>query len=116
VAAGKPILSEENREGSFPLHHDMMKKNRQYFALKVRGDSMEGAGIMDGDTAVIEKRDTVSNGEIAVAVVDEAVTLKRFFKESTRVRLEPENPNHKPIYSQHVRILGRLAHIFRSYG
>ncbi|MDR2109925.1 MAG: transcriptional repressor LexA [Spirochaetaceae bacterium] len=116
VAAGKPILAEENWEGSFPLHHALMKKNREYFALKVRGDSMEGAGIMDGDTAVIEKRDTVSNGEIAVAVVDEAVTLKRFFKESTRVRLEPENPNHKPIYSQHVRILGRLAHIFRSYG
>jgi repressor LexA len=115
VAAGKPILAEENWEGSIPIHHSLLKKNRPYFALKVRGDSMTGAGIMDGDIAVIEKQETVNNKDIVVAVVDEAVTLKRFFRESTRFRLEPENKAYKPIYTQDVRILGRLAHVIRSY-
>jgi repressor LexA len=115
VAAGQPILAEENWDGSIVMHGSMLKRNRKYFALKVRGDSMLGAGIMDGDTAVIEKQNTVRNGEIAVAVVDEAVTLKRFFRESTRVRLQAENPAYSPIYSQHVKILGRLARIIRSY-
>jgi repressor LexA len=115
VAAGKPILAEENWDGSIPVHHSLLKKNGQYFALKVRGDSMTGAGIMDGDIAVIEKQQMVNNREIVVAVVDEAVTLKRFFKESTRVRLEPENKAYKPIYTQDARILGRLAYVIRSY-
>jgi repressor LexA len=115
VAAGQPILAEENWDGSIILHQSLLKKNRQYFALTVRGDSMSGAGIMDGDTAVIEKQNTIKNGEIAVAVVDEAVTLKRFYKESARVRLQPENSAYKPIYSQNVRVLGRLARIIRSY-
>jgi repressor LexA len=115
VAAGQPILAEENWDGSIAMHGSMLKKNRKYFALKVRGDSMSGAGIMDGDTAVIEKQNIVRNGEIAVAVVDDAVTLKRVFKESTRIRLQAENPAYSPIYSQHVRILGRLARIVRFY-
>jgi repressor LexA len=115
VAAGRPILSEENREGTLSLHQSLLKNNRQYFAMKVRGDSMEGAGIMDGDTAVIEKQDTVRNGEIGMAVIDDAVTLKRVFTESTRIRLESENPKYKPIYSRDVRIVGRLAHVLRSY-
>ncbi|MDR2258176.1 MAG: transcriptional repressor LexA [Treponema sp.] len=116
VAAGQPILSEENWDGTIKLHQSMLKKNKTYFALKVRGDSMSGAGIMDGDTAVIEKQHTVRNGEIAVAVVDDAVTLKRFFRESTRIRLQAENPAYKPMYySQNIRILGRLAQIVRFY-
>jgi len=115
VAAGMPILSEENYEGNVLLHRSMLKKNKKYFALKVKGDSMSGAGILEGDTAVIEKQSTVRNGEIAVAVIDEAVTLKRFYKESTRVRLQAENPAYKPIYSQDVKILGRLFTIIRTY-
>jgi repressor LexA len=115
VAAGLPILAEENWDGSIPMHSSALKKNRQYFALKIRGDSMEGAGIMDGDTAVIEKQETVPNGTIVVAVVDEAVTLKRFYKESNRIRLEPASSKYLPIYSQDVRILGRLSHLFRAY-
>jgi repressor LexA len=115
VAAGLPILAEENWDGSIPMHCSAIKKNRQYFALRVRGDSMEGAGIMDGDTAVIEKQETVPNGTIVVAVVDEAVTLKRFYKESNRIRLEPANSKYQPIYSQDVRILGRLSHLLRGY-
>ncbi|MDR2102041.1 MAG: transcriptional repressor LexA [Treponema sp.] len=115
VAAGRPILSEENQEGSIRLPLSLMKKGKEYFAVKVRGDSMEGAGIMDGDTAIIEKKSLVPNGEIAVALINEAVTLKRFFKESNRIRLQAENPNYPPIYSRDVRILGQLSHIIRSY-
>jgi len=115
VAAGVPILSEENWEGTLTLHRPSLKKNRVYFAVKVRGDSMKGAGIMDGDMAVIEKQSVAANGEIVVAVVDEAVTLKRFFKESSRIKLQAENPEYKPIYCQDVRILGRLAQIIRQY-
>jgi repressor LexA len=115
VAAGQPILSEENWDGAITLHSSMLKKNRKYFALKVRGDSMTGVGIMDGDTAVIEKANTVHNGEIVVAVVNDAVTLKRFFKESNRVKLQAENAAYSPLYTQNIRVLGRLARIVRSY-
>jgi len=115
VAAGTPILSEENWEGTITLHQSMLKKNKVYFAVRVRGDSMSGAGIMDGDMAIIEKMTVVKNGEIAVAVIDDAVTLKRFFKENARIKLQAENPDYKPIYCQDVRILGRLAQIIRYY-
>ncbi|MDR0463538.1 MAG: transcriptional repressor LexA [Treponema sp.] len=115
VAAGMPILSDENYDGSVMLHRSMLKKNKKYFALKVKGDSMSGAGILEGDTAIIEKQSSVRNGEIAVAVIDEAVTLKRFYKESARVRLQAENPAYKPIYSQDVKILGRLFTLIRNY-
>jgi repressor LexA len=115
VAAGIPILSEENWEATVTLHESTLKKNRTYFAVRVRGDSMSGAGIMDGDLAVIEKLSVVKNGEIAVAVVEDAVTLKRFYKENSRIRLQAENPEYKPIYCHDLRILGRLAQIIRYY-
>ena len=77
---------------------------------------MEDAGIMDGDLAVIEQQSTVRNGEIAVVMLDEAVTLKTFYRESARIRLQPENSKYSPIYcTRDVRILGKLAHILRSY-
>ena len=116
VAAGRPILAIENMDGSIRLHRSLLKKDKQYFALRVRGDSMEEAGIMDGDTAVIEQQNIVRNGEIAVVMLDEAVTLKTFYRESTRIRLQPENSKYSPTYcSRDVRILGKLSHIFRSY-
>jgi len=116
VAAGRPILAVENMEGSIKMHRTLLRNKTKYFALKVKGDSMEGVGIMDGDMAVIEHQSTVRNGEIAVVMLDDAVTLKTFYKESTRIRLQPENSKYSPIYcSKDVRILGRLAHIFRSY-
>jgi repressor LexA len=115
VAAGIPILAEENFDGNIPVHRSLLKKNKKYFALKVRGDSMIGAGILEGDTAIIEKQNTVHNGEIAVAVMEDGVTLKRFYKESSRIRLQAENPAYKPIYSHEVKILGRLFTIIRSY-
>jgi repressor LexA len=115
VAAGRPILAVENQEGNVLVPESMLKKNRKYFALMVRGDSMINAGIMDGDTAIIEKANTAHNGEITVVMIEEAATLKRFFKESKRIRLQAENPAYPPIYSQNVRVLGRLAYIFRNY-
>jgi repressor LexA len=117
VAAGQPIMSEENWDGTFPVHSSMIKQNGTYFMLKVRGDSMINAGIMEGDFALIEKSETARNGEIIVAQVnDEAITLKRFFKESSRIRLQPENTMHSPIYGQdNIRVMGKLAYIFRSF-
>jgi repressor LexA len=115
VAAGIPLLAEENFERNIPMHQSFLKKNKKYFALNVKGDSMSGAGILDGDLAIIEKHSIARNGEIVVAVFNEAVTLKRFYKESSRIRLQPENPAYKPTYSKDIKILGRLAGVIRSY-
>jgi repressor LexA len=116
VAAGRPILVEENWDGFIPIHKSLLNKSRQYFALKVRGDSMKDAGILDEDTALIQKQQTAKNGDIVVAVVDdEAVTLKRFFLEKNAVRLQPENASFKPIRSRNVRVLGKLSYVIRSY-
>ena len=117
VAAGRPIMAVENMDGSIKMHRSLLKNTGKYFALRVKGDSMEGAGIMDGDVAVIEQQSVVRNGEIAVVMLEDAVTLKTFYKESARIRLQPENPKYSPIYcGRDVRVLGKLSNIFRSYG
>jgi repressor LexA len=117
VAAGVPINVESNWDGTVPLHSSLLKNGRNYFALRVRGDSMIGAGIMDGDTAVIEQTETAQNGEIAVVQVNENTTLKRFYREASRIRLQSENDAYGPIYGdpENTRVLGRLIHILRSY-
>ena len=116
VAAGLPIMAVENMDGSISLHRSFVKRNKKYFALHVKGDSMQNAGIMDGDTAVVEQQETVKNGEIAVVMLDDSVTIKTFYKENSRIRLQSENAAYSPIYcSRDVRVLGRLAHIIRSY-
>lgn len=115
IAAGTPLMSEENFDGFIKLPRSMLKSTKRYFALKVKGDSMIGAGILDGDTAVIEKQNTASNGEIVAALIDDSTTLKRFFMEAARIKLQAENPAVKPIYSTDVIILGRLSRIIRSY-
>lgn len=115
VAAGKPLLSEENFEGRISLPKPFVEPNATYFALHVRGNSMMNAGILDGDLAVIRQCETATNGDIVVAVVDDAITLKRFFKEQYRIRLQPENPAFNPIYCQNVRIVGQLSNIIRTY-
>jgi len=114
VAAGMPLFAEENFEGNLPLPAAMVG-NGKVFALRVEGESMIGAGIMDGDIAVFSQQSQVENGQIVVAMVDEAVTLKRFYKEKNRVRLQAENPAYPPLYTADVRILGRLVTIIRSY-
>jgi repressor LexA len=116
VAAGRPIMAVENMDGSIKLHKSFLKNNENYFALRVKGDSMEEAGIMNGDTAIIEQRAMVQNGEIAVIMLEDAVTLKTFYRENARIKLQSANSKYSPIYcSYNVQILGRLAHIMRSY-
>jgi repressor LexA len=114
VAAGKPISADENYSGSIHVPSDMVRTS-PCFALSVRGDSMKDAGIFHGDIAVIEQRQTADNGEIVVAMIDDAVTLKRFYRENSRVKLMAENPAYAPIYTQDVKILGRLRGIIRKY-
>jgi repressor LexA len=114
VAAGVPLLSEENLEGTVRIPSTQLKSGN-HFAMHVRGDSMQGVGIMDGDLAIIRQQPAADNGDIVVAMVDEAVTLKRFVKEKNRVRLQAENDAYPPIFTQNVRVVGKLAHILRSY-
>ena len=114
VAAGMPLFAEENNEGSLSLPASMVGSG-DVFALRVEGESMIGAGIMDGDVAVFAHQPNAENGQIVVAMVDEAVTLKRFYKEKNRVRLQAENPAYPPLYTADVRILGRLVALVRSY-
>jgi repressor LexA len=98
------------------MHRSFLKNNKKYFALRVKGDSMQDAGIVDGDIAIIEQQNVVRNGKISVVMLDDSVTLKTFYRESARVRLQPENAKYSPIYcSRDVRVLGKLAHIIRSY-
>jgi repressor LexA len=114
VAAGRPITANENYSGSIHVPADMVRSST-CFALSVRGDSMKDIGIFHGDIAVIEQRQTAENGEIVVAMIDDAVTLKRFFRENNRVKLMAENPAYAPIYTQDVKILGRLRGLIRKY-
>ncbi|MCQ2582622.1 MAG: transcriptional repressor LexA [Treponema sp.] len=115
VAAGKPLLSEENLDGYVNLTEPFVRPGKDYFALRVRGQSMINAGILDGDLAIIEQASVALDGQIIVAVVDEAITLKRYYKESERIRLQPENPAFQPIYCTDVRIVGILSNIVRTY-
>jgi repressor LexA len=115
VAAGLPILSQENYEGTVTLPGALLQTKGDYFALKVRGDSMVDAGIMDGDMAIIRHQQIAHTGQIVVAMVDEAVTLKRFYQERNRVMLKAENQDYPPIFTRNIRILGTLAHILRTY-
>lgn len=115
VAAGKPLLCEENLDGYVNLTEPFVRPGKSYFALRVRGLSMVNAGILDGDLAVVEQCSTAVDGQIVVAVIDDAITLKRYYKESTRIRLQPENPDFQAIYCQDVRIVGILSNIVRTY-
>lgn len=114
VAAGKPLFAEENLQGFVQVPAKALGASA-HFALKVKGDSMKDAGIFDGDTVVVAHQSSADNGDIVVAMVDDAVTLKRFFMEKNRVRLKAENPKYPPIYTQNVRILGKLTFLMRSY-
>ena len=116
VTAGMPILATENFEGYF----DFPLMNRSYagnslFALRVRGTSMIGVGIMDGDVIVVKKQSSAENGDIVVALVGEEATVKTFYKEDGHFRLQPENPTMEPIIVDEVIILGQVISSFRFY-
>ena len=115
IAAGKPLLSEENLDGYVNLTEPFVRPGKTYFALRVRGQSMINAGILDGDLAVVEQASTAQDGQIIVAVIDDAITLKRYYKEAGRIRLQPENPQFQAIYCTDVRIVGILSNIVRTY-
>jgi repressor LexA len=105
VAAGQPILAQQNIEDYFPLPADIVHAD-ECFILHVRGDSMIDAGILDGDLLVVRRQGSANNGDIVVARIDDEATVKRFFKEADRVRLQPENPTMQPIYSQDLTVEG----------
>lgn len=113
VTAGQPILAVENFEGTFPLPADLVSQDN-VFMLKVQGDSMIDAGILDGDSIIVRQQNSARNGEIVVALIGDEATVKRFFKERTLIRLQPENPAMEPIYSQDVSILGKVIGVFRT--
>ena len=115
VAAGKPLLCEENLDGYVNLAEPFVRPGKSYFALRVRGQSMINAGILEGDLAIIEQSEIAADGQIIVAEIDDAITLKRYYKETDRIRLQPENPDFQAIYCQNVRIVGILSNIVRTY-
>ena len=107
VAAGAPILAEQNITNYFPIPMEFMPNN-DTFMLTVRGESMVNVGIYDGDYVLVEKRQTASNGEIVVALVDDSATVKTFYKEEGYYRLQPENDNMDPIIVRNCEILGKV--------
>jgi repressor LexA len=115
VTAGTPILATENVEDFFPLPIDYVKHDRDLFILRVTGESMIDAGIQDGDLAIIEQTQTALNGDIVVALIENEATIKRFFKESNHIRLQPENKNMEPILVNECSILGKLVGLYREY-
>ena len=115
VTAGLPILATENVEDTFSLPIDFVKHDRELFMLKVTGNSMIKAGINEGDLAIIEKSESAINGEIVVALIENEATIKRFFKEDTYIRLQPENDTMDPIIVPNCSILGKLVGLFRQY-
>lgn len=115
VAAGVPILAEENFEGSFPLPNELIGQGAETFILKVKGDSMIEAGILDGDFLIIRHQSTAVNNDIVVAMMEDEVTVKRFFKEKDYIRLQPENSALSPIIVRngHIEILGKVIGVIR---
>lgn len=115
ITAGMPIIAVENIEDYFPLPMDYIKNKRELFMLRVKGESMVDAGILDGDLSLIEKVHSAENGDIVVALIENEATLKRFFKEKNHIKLQPENKNMPPIIVDDCKIIGRLIGIYRQY-
>ncbi len=115
VTAGQPILAIENIEEYLSLPQSVLGQGKM-FALRVEGESMIDAGIMDGDIVILRQQDTAENGEIVVAMTpDDEATVKRIFYEDNRVRLQPENPTMQPIYADTVTVLGKLTALIRQF-
>ena len=117
VAAGIPVLAAENCEGyiDFPVEPHHKKDHKELYGLRVEGESMIGAGIMNGDIVIVQKEHVAENGDIVVALVGEEATVKRFYKENGHYRLQPENDTMAPIIVDEVYILGRVRAVLRYY-
>ena len=113
VTAGQPILAVESVEEYIPVQ--LRGNSKELFALRVRGESMIKAGILDGDLIIARRTPTAENGEIVVALIDDEATVKRFYKENGGFRLQPENDTMEPIYTDHLMILGRVVGLQREY-
>lgn len=113
VAAGQPILAVENVEDRFPVPVDYFPSKNQLFMLQVKGESMTGCGIMNGDYIIVEQQPTAENGDIVVALIDDSATVKTFYKEKDHIRLQPENPSMEPIIVEDCSILGKAVGLFR---
>lgn len=113
VTAGEPILAVENIEGYFPIDYNLAK-DKELFMLKVRGESMINAGILENDYVLIEKTDSAKNGDIVLALIDDSATIKRFFREDGHIRLQPENDYMDPIIVEDVSILGQVIGLYRN--
>ena len=120
VTAGEPILAEENIENYYPLPNDFLPGVEEAFLLRISGDSMIDAGIHDGDLVIVNKQEEAKNGEIIVALLEEdqvesEATVKRFYKENSSIRLEPENPKYSPIHTREIIILGKVIGLLRKF-
>lgn len=115
VAAGRPIFAVEDVEDVFPLPAEWARTG-EVFMLTVKGDSMTGAGILDGDRVVVRRQETAENGDIVVALLEDEATVKRYFRDQDAVRLVAENPAFPPIRTREARILGRVVGLVRRYG
>ena len=114
VTAGQPILAVENIEGYFPIPMDYMP-NTETFMLKVKGDSMINAGIFDSDYIIVQQQSHAQNGDFVVALIEDSVTVKTFYKEKDYYRLQPENDYMSPIIVPEVEILGKVIGLFRTF-
>ena len=115
VAAGTPILTVENFDGYIDYSTERVYEPGTLFALRVKGESMKDIGVLSGDIVIVEKREYADNGEIVVAMIEDEATVKRFFREDGRYRLQPENSEMEPIYTDTVSILGKVVALARYY-
>ena len=114
VAAGQPILAIENIDNYFPIPAEYMP-NEETFMLKVKGESMINAGILDGDNILVKRQNTAKNGDMVVALVEDSATVKTFYKENGHIRLQPENDYMDPIILPDVEIIGKVFGVFRFF-
>ena len=112
VTAGAPILAVENIEDTYPVPLELVD-GHDVFILKVQGESMIDAGIIDGDLVLVSEQTTAINGDIVVALLDDEATIKRFFKEKDRIRLQPENQFMEPSFPENLSILGKVIGLYR---
>ena len=113
VTAGQPILAQQNIEDFIDVPAQFVKPGASQFVLRVKGDSMINAGILDGDLVLVRQQNQAENGEIVVALLEDEATVKRFFREDDTIRLQPENPAYAPIESPDVVVLGKVMAVFR---
>ncbi|MCC8106757.1 MAG: transcriptional repressor LexA [Clostridiales bacterium] len=114
VAAGQPLLAEQNIDSYFPIPAEFMP-NDQSFILRVKGESMINAGILDGDRVLVRQQQDAENGDIIVALLEDSATVKTFYKEDGHIRLQPENDTMEPIIVHDVKILGKVFGVFRFF-